>query len=118
MTSRKQDKTVTSIIISAAIGRLAPQKTQRELARAMGFARPNMLSMLKTGDTRVPFTKIPIIAGSRAIDADLLRDIPDQEQAFGWYGPDRYAWFLERPEVFSVPVPGRGAQGLWEWIAP
>lgn len=41
--------------------------------------------------------------------------ITEQERAFGDYTPGRYAWLLGniRP---MVPVPAKGALGLWEWI--
>ena len=66
--------TLTAMMISDAIEKLAPQKTQRELAKEMGFMRANMLSMLKTGDAKVPFAKIPIVAEVLGIDpARLLR---------------------------------------------
>ena len=65
---------LTTMMISDAIEKLAPQKTQRELAKEMGFMRANMLSMLKTGDAKVPIAKIPIVAEVLGIDpAKLLR---------------------------------------------
>ena len=54
MTKPQDDQTLVSIIVSAAIDRLAPRKTQKELAREMGFLKPGMLSMIKTGATRIP----------------------------------------------------------------
>lgn len=41
--------------------------------------------------------------------------ITDQERAFGDYTPRRYAWLLDNI-VPVVPVPAKGALGLWEWI--
>ncbi|MBP8292366.1 MAG: ASCH domain-containing protein [Caldilineaceae bacterium] len=41
--------------------------------------------------------------------------ITDQERAFGDYTPGRYAWLLAHVQPI-VPVPARGALGLWEWI--
>jgi hypothetical protein len=49
-------------------------KTQREIALAAGFARPNIISMFKTGETKVPLDRIVPLA--RALDTDpahLLR---------------------------------------------
>ena len=54
LTKSQEDQTLVSIIVSAAIDRLAPRKTQKELAREMGFLKPGMLSMIKTGATRIP----------------------------------------------------------------
>ena len=49
-------------------------KTQRQIAEEVGFKIPNMISMLKNGDSKVPLDKIVLLA--RALDADaghLLR---------------------------------------------
>ena len=72
MTKSQEDQTLVSIIVSAAIDRLAPRKTQKELAREMGFLKPGMLSMIKTGTTRIPFTKLPNVAAALGIDPALL----------------------------------------------
>lgn len=69
---KKETPSIVSTLISAAIDKLAPRKTQRELAREMGFKTPNMLSMLRCGDAKVPFAKIPIIAEVLGIDPALL----------------------------------------------
>ena len=72
MTKPQEDQSLVSIIVSAAIDRLAPRKTQKELAREMGFLKPGMLSMIKTGATRIPFTKLPNVAAALGIDPALL----------------------------------------------
>jgi transcriptional regulator with XRE-family HTH domain len=72
MTKLQDDQTLVSIIVSAAIDKLAPRKTQKELAREMGFLRPGMLSMIKTGAARIPFTKLPNVAEALGIDPALL----------------------------------------------
>ena len=49
-------------------------KTQREIAEEVGFNTPNMISMLKNGDSKIPLDKIALLA--RALDVDpghLLR---------------------------------------------
>ncbi len=38
----------------------------------MGFLRPGMLSMIKTGAARIPFTKLPNVAEALGIDPALL----------------------------------------------
>jgi hypothetical protein len=43
-------------------------KTQTEIAREAGFTKPNILSMLKRAQTRIPLTRIYPLA--RALDAD------------------------------------------------
>ena len=68
----KTPPTIVSALISAGIDKMAPKMNQRELATAMGFGTPNMLSMMRTGATKVPFIKIPIIAAVLDIDPALL----------------------------------------------
>lgn len=44
-------------------------KTQRELAQDMGYTRPNILSMMKSGEAKVPLDRVPAMA--KALDADV-----------------------------------------------
>lgn len=41
--------------------------------------------------------------------------LTEKELAFGDFSPGRAAWKLEIVRVFNKPIPGRGAQGLFEW---
>lgn len=81
------DKAKSAVVklISRSIEDLAPQKTQTELAKEMGFRKPNMLSMIKTGRADVPFHKIPEIAQVLGIDPALLLrlHLKDQWPSFG-----------------------------------
>jgi transcriptional regulator with XRE-family HTH domain len=47
-------------------------KTQREIARDAGFANANALSMMKTGECKVPISRIPALAEALEIDAGLF----------------------------------------------
>lgn len=38
-----------------------------------------------------------------------------QERAFGEWRVGRFAWELELVEVFAMPIPARGMQGIWHW---
>ena len=76
----KKSPTIVSTLISAGIEKLAPRRTQRELAEAMGFSTPNMLSMIRTGKAKVPFAKIPVIAAVLDIDPALLLRFHLREQ--------------------------------------
>lgn len=49
---------------------LASGLTNRDIARACGFGRPNMVSMLKRGHTRLPLDRLASIA--RILDIDVL----------------------------------------------
>jgi transcriptional regulator with XRE-family HTH domain len=56
------------------IDELRGLKSQREIATAAGFKRPNVLSMFKTGETLVPVDRIPALAKALNVDAvHLLR---------------------------------------------
>jgi len=48
---------------------VAKDKSQREIAHEMGFTKPNIISMYKRGDVRVPLEKLPLLA--KAIGADV-----------------------------------------------
>lgn len=49
-------------------------KTQKEIAEDLGYPRPNIVTMFKTGTTRVPIEKVPPLAFSTGADpADLVR---------------------------------------------
>ena len=42
-------------------------------------------------------------------------DFTEQEQAFGDYSYNRYAWLLSDVRRLPEPIPAKGALGLWEW---
>jgi transcriptional regulator with XRE-family HTH domain len=42
--------------------------TQREIADRVGFRHANIISMLKSGETRVPLNRIPALAQTLGID--------------------------------------------------
>lgn len=42
--------------------------TQREIADRVGFKNANIISMLKTGETRVPLERIPALAATLGLD--------------------------------------------------
>lgn len=49
-------------------------KTQREIAKEIGYDNPNVLSMMKHGETKVPLEKIPAFAKALNVDpGNLLR---------------------------------------------
>ena len=45
-------------------------KSQRDIARELGYEKPNILSMMKNGETKVPLTRIPVFA--RVLNVDLM----------------------------------------------
>lgn len=40
--------------------------------------------------------------------------ISAKENAFGDYGPNRWAWNLQNPKLLAEPIPCRGHLGLWQ----
>lgn len=50
----------TAIMLAKAIE--ASELTQREIADRVGFRHANIISMLKTGETRVPLDRIPALS--------------------------------------------------------
>lgn len=54
-------------------------KTQREIARDAGFAAPNALSMMKTGECKIPISRIPALAKALDVDGHLFVKIALRE---------------------------------------
>lgn len=53
--------------------------------------------------------------GVKQMTVSFLQAQSPQELAVGNWKPGRYAWQLEVVEKFAVPIPARGAQGIWDW---
>lgn len=47
-------------------------KTQRQIAAEIGYEKPNMISMFKRGEVRVPLDKIPALAKALEVDPGHL----------------------------------------------
>jgi len=66
--------------LTQQIDALAGHKTQREIAHEIGYDKPNMISMFKRGETKVPFDKIPPLAKALHVDvAHLFRLAMEQQ---------------------------------------
>lgn len=50
-------------------------KTNKDIAQEIGYESPNILSMLKSGDTKVPLARIPAIAKATGTDPKVLLDL-------------------------------------------
>ena len=66
-----------------------------------------------------------LVAFARLVDCvetgrfyETQRDLWAREEKFGNYMRGRFAWVLEDVVPIWVPVPAKGAQGLWEWPPP
>jgi hypothetical protein len=58
-----------------------------------------------------------VVEGCREIDFEFMQQLDEHEEAFGWYGPGRFAWFLREPKPLALPILVRGAQSLWNWTS-
>jgi transcriptional regulator with XRE-family HTH domain len=54
-------------------------KTQRQIAREIGYDSPNMISMFKRGETKVPLVKIPSLARTLGVNAARLFELAVQQ---------------------------------------
>lgn len=61
-------RSVVAEFIAARIQHVG--KTQKEIAREAGFGRPNVLTMIKRGQTKVPLARVGALA--RALETDPL----------------------------------------------
>lgn len=50
-------------------------KSNKDIAEEIGYESPNILSMLKSGDTKVPLARIPAIAKATGTDPKVLLDL-------------------------------------------
>lgn len=58
-------------------------KTQREIALEIGYEKPNMISMFKRGEAKIPLDKIPALAKALAVDPAFMFRLAMQQ-----YWPD------------------------------
>lgn len=69
-------------------------KLQVEIARDIGFEKPNMITMIKQGRTKLPISKVLPVADSLDLDARELLTLCMQE-----YQPEEWAVIRE---VFEI----------------
>ena len=46
---------------------------------------------------------------------ELINKLSLENKAFGDYGVGRYAWILESPIVFDMPIAFKGMMGIWDF---
>jgi len=60
-------------------------KSQREVAREVGYNKPNVVSMMKQGQTKVPIEKAPLFARACGVDpAFFLRLVLEEYHEAAW----------------------------------
>jgi transcriptional regulator with XRE-family HTH domain len=61
-------------LINDRIDDLKGEKSQRDIAREVGYRNQNMITMLKQGDAKVALDRVPLLAQALEVDeAHLLR---------------------------------------------
>jgi len=60
-----------SCFLTKRVLELKPVKSQRDIAAEAGFVSPNMMSLLKSGRTKMPLDRVPALA--RALECDARR---------------------------------------------
>lgn len=65
-------------------------KTQREIAQEIGYDKPNMISMFKRGEAKIPLDKIPALAKALAVDPAFMFRLAMQQ-----YWPDQQKTIVE-----------------------
>jgi len=51
-------------------------------------------------------------------EVSTIKNVTDDERAFGNWTPGRYAWKLENVIRLPTPIDATGQQGLWDWHEP
>lgn len=54
--------------VAQRVLQLKPRKSQTEIAAEAGFVNPNMISMIKSGASKLPLDRVPSLA--KALDCD------------------------------------------------
>src|SRR5271168_2244911 len=54
--------------IDKKIHELKGVKTQREIAQEVGYETPNIISMFKRGESKLPLNKIPLLSKALGVD--------------------------------------------------
>jgi len=87
-------KSKLAAFISAQIA--LSEKTQREIARELGYAKPNVITMIKQGEMKLPIEKVAPLAQALEIDAVRLLSMTMEE-----YMPETWQ-VIEEINGFSV----------------
>lgn len=46
---------------------------------------------------------------------EFMEEVSDEEKAYGWWTPDRFAWRMVDPIALEIPIVIKGAQGIFQW---
>jgi transcriptional regulator with XRE-family HTH domain len=70
--------------VAKRIKDLAGVRSQREIARIAGFTQPNMISMIKTGEAKLPLERVEKLAIALDCDPHRLAQVALEQ----FYGPE------------------------------
>jgi len=87
-TTSKTTKSKTAAFLARAIE--FSGKTQAQITEEAGFPKPNALSMMKLGQTKIPFERIPALAEATHVDPAYFMKI-----ALAEYQPAIFAAIIE-----------------------
>lgn len=71
MTRKPHEDSKVARFIRQRVLELKPKKSQGEIAAEAGFTNPNMVTLIKTGASKLPLDRVPAMA--RALDCDPKR---------------------------------------------
>lgn len=60
--------TTVANYIGAQLAHLPPGVTQKDVAESIGYDKPNILVMIKRGNTKLPINKVPALAKAIGVD--------------------------------------------------
>lgn len=63
-----------NMLVAELISRLVENsgKSQRQIAKECGYVNPNMITMIKTGRTRLPLSRVPVMARALNVAPEVL----------------------------------------------
>lgn len=68
MAKKPHQNTALAKFLDRRVLQLKPVKSQAEIAEEAGFVSPNMMSMLRSGASKLPIDRVPALA--KALDCD------------------------------------------------
>lgn len=94
--------------------RLMTAESRKKIRDTLGLGFVNWREKIPTG---VIIGKA-ILTDCKLIDQtyhDFIKELCPEEFLYGDFTVGRYAWRLEKPQLFKNPIPASGKQGLWNW---
>lgn len=97
MSAKPHQGSELATFVAHQVLKLKPRKSQTEIASEAGFVHPNMISMIKSGASKLPLDRVPSLAAALECDAAYLMRLA-LEQAIGVTAAKAVL------EVFGTPV--------------